>query len=510
MTPVPFGPYELLERLGEGAQGDVHLARRGSDPTPLVIKRLAPRLADNERSVRRFRHEATVATAVDSPNVVRVFDVGRIDDRLYIAMEHIPGWPLSKVITTLRKGNDRAALDAIAEIVTGALEGLSALHLAVGDGGSDLRVVHRDVAPKNLMLSESGVTKVIDLGIGKSSQQDWLTATGVTMGTPGYMSPEQTRGARVDARTDVYAMGVVLFELLTLERYLPGRDIPLLLAATLKGAYRPPSSIRADVPPELDAIVERAVAIDPERRFGTAREMAGAIRSIVPAEPGGAAQELIQRLAFDDMAKTKAVVVARMAAPVSPARATSTGEVFSARSAFATTVPPIDAGPDLRRPRAPLGFLGGLVTGVLLAGGFALVWTGARPAPAPITTSEPKAPITGEAPKAIARTPAARPIDSAPSAPRRPRLKLDEPAPPAPVASPPAQVDPPRPPPTQPELRRAVNRMLAATAELSEKGPPEVRGAAKTLGARLNRMLVGDLSAGDVDECAQELEQLRR
>jgi serine/threonine-protein kinase len=169
--PARFGPYVLLEKLGEGAQGDVHVARRAEGGRGLfVLKRLTPRFSDNDDFVRRFRHEAVIATSVDSPHVVKIFDVGRVGDRLYLVMELVSGWPLSQVIGELRKRRLKAPIDVAVEVVLGALSGLGAMHRALAPDGSSLGIVHRDAAPKNLMLSSGGVVKVIDLGLGRSNR----------------------------------------------------------------------------------------------------------------------------------------------------------------------------------------------------------------------------------------------------------------------------------------------------------------------------------------------------
>lgn len=287
--PARFGGYVLLESLGSGAMGDVHLARpldssRGL-PSPLVIKRLHGSLTERGDFVRRFRHEAEIATSVDDPHVAKVYDVGAVGPTLYIAMEHVSGWPLSKVLASTRDAKREISLASAANIVTGALAGLSALHTATDPTGAALGIVHRDISPKNLMMGADGRTRLIDLGLGKSRRQDWKTQTGVVMGSPGYMAPEQVTAESVDHRADLYAIGIVFFELLTSKPYVPRGTIPMMLAASVAPRLVAPSSIRAEVPPGLDAVVLRSLAHDPDERFQSASEMADAIRREVPEAP---------------------------------------------------------------------------------------------------------------------------------------------------------------------------------------------------------------------------------
>jgi eukaryotic-like serine/threonine-protein kinase len=307
---IPFGAYVLLDRLGEGSQGDVFLARPSSGQVrPIVIKRLASQHLGKKSFVRRFKHEGLIAMAIDSPNVVRVLDVGQVGDWVYIAMEYVAGRTIAKVVAELARDEDYPSLSSIADVITGALEGLHAIHDAVGPDGSGLEIVHRDVAPKNLMLSDEGVTKVIDLGLGKSTLQDWRTATGVVMGTPGYLAPEQATGGTVDRRADVFAMGAIFFEMLTFKRYIPIRPIVEMLAVSVRSHYRAPSSIRPEIPPALDEIVRRALEVDPADRFQTAKEMADAIRGSIPIRVDQPARSLLDQLEWNDVAHTKAAVL---------------------------------------------------------------------------------------------------------------------------------------------------------------------------------------------------------
>lgn len=278
--------------------GQVHLARpldlAPGPITPVVVKQLRPELTDRKSFVQRFRHEAEVVISVDSPYVAQVRDAGQVGEVLYIALEYVPGWPLTKVLEQVIASGRHASIAAVLELVGGALLGLQALHEARDKKGRRLEIVHRDLSPKNLMVGDDGRIRIIDLGLGRSKLQSWKTKTGVVMGSVGYMAPEQARGERVDARADVYAMGVVLFEMLALRNYIPPGPLPNMLEASIRPKFSPPSSFRPDVPKALDLIVERALAPNKNDRYGSARELHQALVEI--AGRGGARKTVVSLL----------------------------------------------------------------------------------------------------------------------------------------------------------------------------------------------------------------------
>jgi serine/threonine-protein kinase len=277
----------MLKNLGQGAMGDVHLARpfnpKRGVPAPIVIKRLHGELASNEDFVRRFKHEAAVAVNIDSHHVAKVYDVGKVGETLYIAMEFVAGWPLSKFLDAVIDSGRHASIASIVDLVAGGLKGLEALHSAVDKHTRKaLGIVHRDISPKNLMVGEDGSMRLIDLGLGKSNVQDWKTRTGVIMGSVGYMPPEQVQAGNVDHRADLYAMGVVLFEMLALRNFIARGAIPMMLRASLNPTFSAPSVYRPDVPPGLDEVVRRAVQPIPADRYQSAGEFLTELRRVVP------------------------------------------------------------------------------------------------------------------------------------------------------------------------------------------------------------------------------------
>jgi serine/threonine-protein kinase len=439
--PRIFGDYVLLDRLGQGASGDAHLARpldpgRGL-PAKLVIKRLHAHYAGKEEFIKRFRHEAEMAVCIDSPHVAKVYAVGASGDTLFIAMEHVAGFPLSRLLTLLTERCEKPPIPIAAALVMDGLRGLSALHRATDASGRPLQAVHRDISPKNLIAGDDGRLHLIDLGLGKSKAQDWRTEAGVIMGSPGYMAPEQISAEEVDHRSDLYAMGIVAYELLTITRYIERESIPRMLAVAITQPFVPPSTRRTDLSPEIDRVLEQAMAYDPEHRFASADDFMRSLERAVPMRTQPNETMSFMRRIFGRELDDQAERIARLiAAPIpddaeAPAEKT---EVFVERtrisvgppSITARTMPSLEGGveasPQPRPGRAVAKSL--MITAGLLAGvGLGVGLMRERETPAPIVLHAQPAPSPPvRAPSVIAR-PVASPI---------PR---EDPAPPPPAPS---------------------------------------------------------------------------
>jgi eukaryotic-like serine/threonine-protein kinase len=276
-TRVLNDRYEMDQTLGEGGMARVY---RGTDRVlgrTVAIKVLSGKYAGDESFVTRFRREAQAAAGLNHPHVVSVFDTGDDGDRHYIVMEYVEGETLKDILRSEGRLPSQRAVAIGADVAT-------ALETAHEKG-----LVHRDVKPGNVMLDREGRVKVMDFGIARAAADDTLTQTGLVLGTASYLSPEQAQGLPVDARSDVYSLGCVLYEMLT------GRppfeaDSPVSIAYQhVNEEPRPPSELEPSVPPALDAAVVRALAKDPADRFPTA----GAFRSAIEASAaeGGAATE---------------------------------------------------------------------------------------------------------------------------------------------------------------------------------------------------------------------------
>jgi serine/threonine-protein kinase len=372
---VRFGPYLLLERLGEGGNGTVHLAKpidphRGV-PTPLVIKRLNHR--PTEDSQRRFQHEAAIAVSVESPHVVKVFDVGAVDQQPYIAMELVRGFPLARVFRALVDARRYAAIPAAVELILGGLRGLAALHEATDPRtGEPLGAVHRDLSPRNVMVDDRGRLRLIDLGLGKSNIQDWRTRTGMVMGSPGYMAPEQACGEPVDHRADLYSLAAILYETLVLEPYIPRGDPAEMLRAMAAPRYAPMTEKRANLPPALEEAVQRGLSLDPEDRWPTAEAFIAALERAVPQRDPEAFGKIMRELLGSELLKLEERIASLVDEETALEEDASETVIYAVRSGVQTIetashTAPMKTRPMKRRERRPLAAIAlMMVLGVLI------------------------------------------------------------------------------------------------------------------------------------------------
>ena len=279
---IRLGKYELITRLAQGGMAEILLARQPGfrDFSRLVvIKRLLPHLADQPRVVEMFVEEARLASLINHRNVVKIFDVGQQDESFFIAMEYIDGLAVSALSRRAIRSKTPLPTAVAGELVVQACEGLHAAHDLRGEDGKVLGLVHRDVSPQNLMLDRTGTLKLLDFGIAKSRASALQSQSGAVRGKLLYMSPEQCRGEVVDRRSDVFALGAVLAELLLARRLF---DRPTELETTKAISEEPIPSARAldpAIPEPLDAVLTRALERDLGRRFATADEMGRALRA---------------------------------------------------------------------------------------------------------------------------------------------------------------------------------------------------------------------------------------
>ena len=275
--------YELHRRLARGGMAQVYLARDSSLDRPVAIKELVPEFATDPSFVERFRREAQAAANLAHPNIVGVYDWGTQDGTYYIVMEYIDGPSLSQVIRRDGPLHPRRAAELTSEVA-------GALGFAHSRG-----VVHRDVKPGNVLLTGSGQSKVTDFGIARalSSAEDDLTQAGSVMGTATYFSPEQAQGLPVDPRSDLYSLGVVLYEMLTGRAPFTG-DTPLAIAYKhVQDQPAPPSSIITDLPAGIEAIVMKLLSKRPDDRYASAEELRVDLRRFLSGERTNAEAQLL-------------------------------------------------------------------------------------------------------------------------------------------------------------------------------------------------------------------------
>jgi serine/threonine protein kinase len=331
----------IVRVLGTGGMGDVYEVQHVFTKHRRALKMLHRRLAENPEAVARFLREASAAGRIGNPHVVETFDAGQLETgEPYLVMELLSGEALDAVLEREKRLPPSRAMELVAQ----AAEGVHAAHQA--------GIVHRDLKPANLFVASGDrpFVKLLDFGISKFSSidvdQKALTRDGALLGTPHYMSPEQVRGdPNVDARADVYALGVVLYECLSGERPFDGNTLPELSVRIHEGDYRPLSELCEDLPPGLEAVVTRAMSREPKDRYQSAEELARGLREVSRAWSLGSAPTLAEP------------------------------------DASAATVP--------RAPKKRTSRAGALAVGAILALGVtgALVWSGRAPEPKPVTST---------------------------------------------------------------------------------------------------------------------------
>ena len=272
-----IGPYQLISHLASGGMADVYLARRTGLEHTVALKTILPERAGDPRCVAMFLEEARLALTLDHHNIVKLYEVDCDDDTFYIAMEYVHGKNAQVIIAeNLRRGTTVPLAIAIA-IVREAAAGLHHAHERRGSHGEPLDIVHRDVSPPNIVVGYDGCVKLLDFGIAKAAVQMCETQDGYVKGKPGYMSPEQCRAQPVDRRTDVFALGVCLYELTTLRRAFRGTCALTTMHKIVGYRFARPSRVVVGYPAELEAIVLTAMAADPNARFQTAEAFALAL-----------------------------------------------------------------------------------------------------------------------------------------------------------------------------------------------------------------------------------------
>src|SRR5262245_37127178 len=265
LTGKTLGDFHLLRPIGKGGMGHVLLAEQRSLRRKVAVKLLKPELAANASALKRFRSEAESAARINHANIVQVYAIGEHDGVNYMAMEYVEGRNLRDFLT--RKGPPELPV---------ALSIMRQVAAALQRAG-ELGVVHRDIKPENILLTRKGEAKVADFGLSRCFADDQqplnITQSGMTMGTPLYMSPEQVQGRPVDHRSDIYSFGVTCYHMLTGEPPYRGATAFEVAMQHVQAEPRPVQEFRPDAPPELSAVIQKMLAKNPEDRFQTGRDI---------------------------------------------------------------------------------------------------------------------------------------------------------------------------------------------------------------------------------------------
>ena len=282
--PIPFGKYLLLERVNVGGMAEVFKAKtfgvEGFERM-LAVKRILPSIAEDQEFITMFVDEAKIAVQLTHANIAQIFDLGKVGDSYFIALEYVSGKDLRAIFDRARKRGETVPVPMACYTMMKVCEGLDYAHNKKDPSGRELTLVHRDVSPQNILLSYDGEVKVIDFGIAKAAGKAGRTQAGILKGKFGYMSPEQVRGLPIDRRSDIFSCGIVLYELLTGERLFVGESDFSTLEKVRNVEILPPSTYNRKIPDELERIVLKALAKDTEDRYQNAIDLHDELQAFV-------------------------------------------------------------------------------------------------------------------------------------------------------------------------------------------------------------------------------------
>lgn len=341
-----LGRYELLAPIALGGMASVWAARMvgGVFQKIVAVKLMRSELSDDTDFEQMFLDEAAVVSHIRHPNVVEILDLGEEDGTLYQVMEWVDGEPINIILRESR-AHGGIPLPIVLRIIKQVCAGLHAAHELRGPDGSLVGVVHRDVSPQNIMVGYDGIVKVLDFGVAKAALNKQTTRVGSVKGRVPYMSPEQARGERIDRRSDIFALGTVLYQMLTGKHPFQGQiELETMRRISTGLPPEPPRSLVPALPPEIEAIVLRALAPTPDQRFSTMLEMLRALEAATPPAAQIGAEEVVEYM--------RAVVGARgerRRAAIREAVQIAQGErpQTSRRSSLVLTDPGISSSPEL-------------------------------------------------------------------------------------------------------------------------------------------------------------------
>ncbi|QSQ24508.1 serine/threonine protein kinase [Pyxidicoccus parkwayensis] len=271
-----FGKYRLVDRIAVGGMAEIFLAHQTHEDgheSPVVIKRIRPHLSKHAAFVKMFLNEARLAAQLNHPNVVQIHDLGKIAESYFIAMEYVAGRDMRRVVPKAEALGIPFPLVYAVKIASQVCAGLHHAHTKVDLYGNPLNIVHRDVSPENVVVAFDGSVKILDFGIAKAANQVEQTRTGEIKGKLSYMSPEQCLGKPLDCRSDIFSLGVVLYEWLTGFKLFTGESEVAVMRSITEGKIYAPSYFREDLPERLEVILMKALERDRDKRYQTAAQM---------------------------------------------------------------------------------------------------------------------------------------------------------------------------------------------------------------------------------------------
>ncbi|HEY5946051.1 MAG TPA: serine/threonine-protein kinase [Kofleriaceae bacterium] len=303
-----LGSYEIVRKLARGGMAELFLSRMvGPDGLEklVVLKKILPTHAENPKFVRLFLDEAKLAATLEHPHIARVYDMDRVDGHYFFAMEYVHG---QDVRTTMRRTSQlghKFPLDHAVQIAHDVASALHYAHQRTRPDGSLLDIVHRDVSPSNILVSYDGSVKLVDFGVAKAATSTVKTRTGTLKGKISYMSPEQAKGAPIDHRSDIFSLGIVLWEMVTMQRLFKADNDLATIQMIINSKAQPASQVRPDCSRELERVIQRALAIDPDERYQTAEQLQLDLEALVrdpePTQPPVALGTYMHELFADEI-----------------------------------------------------------------------------------------------------------------------------------------------------------------------------------------------------------------
>jgi serine/threonine-protein kinase len=273
---IRFGKYTLIDRVAVGGMAEIFVAHQSGlagFEKIIVIKRIRPHLSNQANFVKMFLNEAKLAAQLTHPNIVQIYDLGKIADSYFIAMEYIFGRDMRRIIPKADELGIPFPMVYALKIASSVCEGLYYAHQKCDPYGNPLHLVHRDVTPENIFVSFDGTVKILDFGIAKAANQFEQTKAGEIKGKLSYMSPEQCMGTSLDCRSDIFSLGVALYEWLTGFKLFTGDSEVAILKSITEGKIYAPSYFKADIPDAVEAILMKALEKNRDQRYQTAWEM---------------------------------------------------------------------------------------------------------------------------------------------------------------------------------------------------------------------------------------------
>lgn len=307
LTPDHLGSYDIIQMLAAGGMAEIFLAKKigpGGFEKRVVVKRITKKLLGDDEVLAMFLDEARVQALLDHPNIVQIYELGEEKGSYYIAMEFVPGATLRWVIDNATAAERPVPLRHVLRIISDLLAGLHYAHERRDPRGRHIGLIHRDISPVNVLVSRAGVAKVCDFGVAKSKLQSVMTRVGIVKGKFRYMSPEQISGAPIDRRTDIFAVGIVLFEILAGRRLFDQQPEEAVASVIRSGKYPSVLDFRPNLPPVLDRILRTALALKPEHRFQSAKNFQQALERVLRLLPKGSNTLLLAEYIADELEGT--------------------------------------------------------------------------------------------------------------------------------------------------------------------------------------------------------------